>query len=235
MSFIKRTLLILFNVFIMIISSSCSKKENNFIDKNRIVIPNYPYTMVGETKGEKINLYRINKEIKEKVGELEYMSDLIYDRKNSVYAYLVHDNKELKKNNIKLISNKGETIISNFYFAKDLQLSSNGKRIAYRSFKNESLDSAEGLSLYNIEENKKINIKSQVLVSGNLYEWIDDDNIIYYGVKDNISAIFKYNVNNDKEETYMENIRGYCMYFKSFEEGILILSRTKDDDNLSFY
>ncbi len=94
------------------------------------------------------------------------------------------------------------------------------------------------MKIYDLENRKEIKIKSDVLVSGNLFKWLNEDEILYYGInseKENKAKIYKYNVKENKEEVYVDNIEGICTYFMPNGDDVLLLSRQGDKINLSYY
>jgi hypothetical protein len=239
MSVKKRIVLTICFLLLMLTASSCSKGKNKAIDNQKnFDVPKYPNIMIMENKSDKINFYKADQDSMTKMGSMDNVREIVYNNNNSIVGLLMPDKDNLKKNTIRVISGKGENIIDGFYFAKDLRLSPNGENLAYRSFKDQSLDSAQGLSLYSVENNKKIDFESQVLTSGNLYAWISDEEILYYGasVKDGKNTgIFKYNTKEHKEEMYVGNIKGYCTYFMPLGDKILILSRDIEENKLYIY
>ncbi|WP_027624696.1 hypothetical protein [Clostridium lundense] len=224
---------------LIITTSSCSKGKSKISDSEKSInIPNYPNTIVMENKDTKLNIYKTDKEAIAKLDSLDYVSDIEYNNKNSIYTFVTYNQEELGKNNIKVISKNGGKVINDFYFAKDLKLSSQGSKLAYRTFKSQSLDSAQGLSLYDIEKGKKVDLKSQVLISGSLYSWINDEEIIYYGIysgNGKSTGIFKYNIKDHKEEMYLDNIQGYCTYFMYLNNNMLIFSKNIEENKLYLY
>lgn len=122
------------------------------------------------------------------------MVDVKYNNKNSAYVFIniIEKGKELNKNKITIIKNGKQTILDNFYSASDIDISKEGNKIAYRSFKQDSLQSAEGMKIYDLENKKEIKIKSDVLVSGNLFKWLNEDEILYYGINSEKKIKLKY-------------------------------------------
>ncbi|NSJ92923.1 hypothetical protein G7A79_28085, partial [Coprococcus sp. MSK.21.13] len=142
----------------------------------------------------------------------------------------------IKKNYIDILSNKGHKKVDNFYFAKDLKMSPKGSKLAYRSFEHASIDTARGMKIINTDNGKEIKFKSSTIVSGNLYNWVEDDIILYYGILEKEDSrelgIFKYDFKEEKEELYIKDIEGFCTYFYPIEDKLLILSTLGDKTNL---
>lgn len=53
--------------------------------------------------------------------------------------------------------------------------------------------------------------------------------------KENKAKIYKYNVKENKEEVYVDNIEGICTYFMPNGDNVLLLSSQGDKFNLSYY
>ncbi|WP_125152236.1 hypothetical protein [Clostridium rectalis] len=234
---VRKLLLIGISAFMVTAVSSCSNKKNHNEIENAITKPQYTNVIVAENKDENIKIYGVNKKELAKIEDREKFSQILYTNKDSTFVYLMKDKENEKKNNIKILSNNVEDTINNFFWASDLNMSPNGGKIAYRTFKREEIDSIEGLTLYDTNKNISIKFDSKVTISGNLYTWINEKEILYYGVDSDTEkkGIYKYNTETKKENVYLENMDGYCMYFMYFDNKLLVLSSNRDKDNLYIY
>ncbi len=138
--------------------------------------------------------------------ETQDVIDVKYNNKNKTYVFtnFIEKGNGLNKNKLTIIKNGKKTILDKFYSASDIEISTDGNKIAYRSFKEDSLQSAEGMKIYDLENKKEIKIKSNVLVSGNVFKWLNENEILYYGInseKDNKAKIYKYNVKENKRRS----------------------------------
>lgn len=236
-TFIKTIFFITF--FLIVLSvTACSEKEEQLPEVNNL--PRYSQITAVESNSNNSNVYRIENSGLYKIGTIEDVSNIVYSFKNSVYAYSVYISKGENFNNNKIVVIKEGKVkeLKDFYAAVDLKINPAGDKLAFRTFKNDSLDSAEGLRIYDINNKKYININSNVLISGGLYEWIDKNKIIYYGSiegKKNSSNIYVYDFVNKKEEVYLDVINGYCMYFTLLNKNVLFLARQGDMDKLYYY
>jgi len=173
-------------------------------------------------------------------GTIDDVTQIVYDKEKSVYVYLVNMDKRGQSSNNKIvIIDKGiKSEIKDFFSAMDIKLNSSGDKIAYRTFKSNSPDSAQGMKIYDLKSKKYLKLNSEVLVSGNLYTWLDDHRIIYYGSvenKKNSDKIYMYDFNTSKEEVYLEDTKGYCIYFTSLGNNLLFLSRVGEGLYLYYY
>lgn len=218
--------------------SSCSKTQDDSLEKN-IQLSNLEFNdvMIIENKDIKTNIFKVDNNSIKKVDNLEYVSEIAYKKEVSIYSLLVHDENEIKRNSINILRDGKASNIKGFYYAKNLRLSPKGSLLSYRSYSTQSLDSAEGLSLYNIDKDEKIESSSKVLVSGDLYHWINEEEILYYGAheENKVAGIFKYNVKNNNEELYVNSIKGYYTYFLPCEDNLVVLSRDENNNTLYVY
>ncbi len=69
--------------------------------------------------------------------ETKDVVDVKYNNKNKTYVFtnFIEKGNELNKNKITIIKNGKQTILDNFYSASDVDISKEGNKIAYRSFK----------------------------------------------------------------------------------------------------
>ena len=83
-----------------------------------------------------------------------------------------------------------------------------------------------------LKDDKEIEIKSTVAISGDLMDW-NNDTIIYYGVNQNkVNGIFAYNIEDEKEELIYELEGGYLEFLKCSKNGIIFLQQTLDNDKI---
>ncbi|MBU5482962.1 hypothetical protein KQI86_01405 [Clostridium sp. MSJ-11] len=238
MSSIYKFISLVMTMLLALTASSCSRTNEEHFE-TKVTVTNFKFNdvIIMENKDVKSNIYKINNNSLAKVDSLEYVSEIAYKKDASLYILLLHDENEIKKNSINILKNDKVSNINEFYYAKDLRISPKGGNLAYRSYSSQSLDSAEGLSLYGIDTREKIQFNSSVLVSGNLFHWINDDEILYYGVCDETrtTAIYKYNVKDNKEEIYTKLPKGYYTYFLPYENNLMILSRDLNKNTIYLY
>ncbi|AKN34006.1 hypothetical protein Ccar_25495 [Clostridium carboxidivorans P7] len=237
-SFLKSVILII-TFLISLTFVSCGIKKEQKVEENNV--PNYSEVTVLENSNGNFNAFKIDDKALASVGSTTgNVIDMAYNVKNSVYVHSISvPNGENSSKNIIDINSLGKKLqLKDFYSALDLKLNNNGNKLAFRSFKSNSLSSAEGMKVYDIKNNKYLKLKSKVLVSGKLYEWIDENKIIYYGSVEgekNSQKIYMYDFNKDKEEVYLDDISGNCVYFAPMKNGILILSSKADSEQLYYY
>lgn len=236
---IRKIVFLVFLISIVIPSASCSKSSKTIkTDANINKYIQYSGTIILEDKDSSISLYSTDKDKLVEIDNSDNILETQYNKNQSVYSCVIADKDNIGKNFISVTTKKRNSILNDFYYAKDLKISEKANYLAYRTFKTQSIDSAEGLKIYNIENNKQVNFKSNVLLSGNVYNWINDKEIAYYGISQgNVReiGIFKYNVYTDKEQIYIKDIPGYCMYFIPMVNSTLIFSKTESDNVLSIH
>ena len=67
-----------------------------------------------------------------------------------------------------------------------------------------------------LSTSKSIDVNSNVVISGQLVDWLNKDTIIYYGIdKEKNNGIFTYNIKEKKETLIYKLDIGYLRAFKS--------------------
>ncbi|WP_251859471.1 hypothetical protein [Clostridium sp. Marseille-Q2269] len=214
--------------------------KNNTSKGVKVDIPKFKEVITLKRGKDSLGIYNIENTNITKTMESKDIGDIKYNNKNSIYVFtnIIEKGNELNKNKINIIKNDKQITLDNFYSASDIDISMDGNKIAYRSFKKDSLQSAEGMKIYNLDSKSEVKIKSNILVSGNLFRWLNKDEILYYGInpdKKDKAKIYKYNLKDNKEEVYVDNITGLCTYFIPKGDNVLLLTRMGDKYNLSYY
>ncbi|MBC2580305.1 hypothetical protein [Clostridium sp. DJ247] len=233
-----KTALLIVVVIMTLSSTSCNNKKQKVEEVKDL--PQYSYVTAIENKNQEDDAFRVENKSLYKIGNVENILDMVYNVNNSTFVYSVStQNKEtFNENKIEIIKNKQKVELEDFYSAKDLRLNIYGDKLAFRTFKSQSITSAEGMKIYDINDRRYLQLKSKVLVSGDLYQWIDENKIIYYGNiegEKSSSKIYVYDFTRDKEDIYIENIKGYCMYFALIDNNVLILTKQGENTALSYY
>ncbi|NMM61397.1 hypothetical protein HBE96_01515 [Clostridium sp. P21] len=238
MKFWFKTVILITTFLIGLTFTSCSAKKDTKVEVDNI--PKYSEVTVLENSNGSFNAFRVQDKTLNSIGTADNIREMSYNIKSSVYAQSINvlNGENSNKNVIDINASGKRTQLKDFYSAIDLKLSDSGSKLAFRTFKSNSLESAEGMKVYDIKNNKYLKLKSEVLISGNLYQWIDENRIIYYGSiegQKNSQKIYVYDFNKDKEEVYLNDINGTCIYFIAMKNGILILSRQRDTQQLYYY
>lgn len=231
-------ILFVFISFILLMLNSCvAKDENKRKDGTNV---HYSNVMAVETKGSVSKIFNIaNHKLSENLedGNINNIQEMVYDIKQFTFAYL-NKEKDSDKNKIDIITKDSTDEIKDFYSAQNIKINSTGDKIAFRTFENSSIYSAQGMKVYDIKNKKYLDIKSKVLVSGDLYEWLDDHRIIYYGSiekKANSDKVYIYDFNTNTEKIYLNDTKGCCTYFTPIGNDLLFLSRNYNKLYLYFY
>jgi len=175
-----------------------------------------------------------------KIDAMTNVSDMVYNYENHLYIYQVKvtSGQNLDQNKIKIELKDKERIVNNFFYSMDIKISPKGGKIAYRSFMKDSYESAEGLTIYDINLKKNLKLKTSILVSGNLYNWLNEDEIVYYGISPEnkeYNKLYKYNFKEASEKIYTDNIKDFCTFFTLVKDkGALCLEETGNETRLIF-
>lgn len=233
----KTTFFIAFFITILIFTA-CGLKQEKPTEFNNL--PHYSQVTAIEKKDSDAQVFKIENNALYEIGTIENITDMVYNMKNSAYIYSVNIAKgeNLDSNKLVVIKDNKQKELKDFYAAVDLKINSSGDKLAFRTFSKDAQESAEGLKVYDINNKKYIDINSKVLVSGKLYQWIDENKIIYYGGIEgqrNSTKMYLYDFSSNKEEVYLENMNGYCMYFTVINKNILFLTRQGEKLKLCYY
>lgn len=237
MTLIKRYVLLVTLIFLMIVACSCNRNKVND-NVSQVILPKYSKVSILRSEENNISVLQEKELSLKSIEKLKNISDIKYNNENNLYVFkeIISKGENFNKSIIKMLSLNGEKVLQDFYAAEDMKLSPNANYLAYRSFKQDSFDSAEGLKIYDIKRNKPIIINNQTLVSGNLYTWLNEDEILYYGASEGKGAnIFKYNIKNEKETLYIPLLNGYCKFFIPYEDNIFMLLDNGETNNLMIY
>lgn len=217
--------------------SSCgaAKKE-----KNNIKLPGYSEIIALKSKQEDSYIYSVDGKSLIQTEKIGAVSEINYNNISGFYAYLkdIGLGNSLRHNNIDILTKGGENIINNFFSASDMRLSPDAGKLAFRAYKNDSLQSAEGMVIYDISKGRYLNLKSKILISGNLYRWLSKDEVMYYGIsKDGNSngEIYKYNLITNNEIQVLKDIEGYCTFFIPVGDNILYIEKNQNNSKLCYY
>lgn len=142
---------------------------------------------------------------------------LAYDKESSSYIYTTQGANYVVRNGKR-----------NEIEDKDisgLKLSKGGKYISYFI-----QDNGLKIKIYEMDNNKQVDINSNVTISGTLYDWYDKDTLVYYGVSnEGVNGLFTYNLNDNKEELLYKIQEGFLAYIKGNEDDVLFLQITLEN------
>lgn len=85
------------------------------------------------------------------------------------------------------------------------------------------------LKIKNLKEDKDIDFKSNVAISGELIDWLNEDTLVYYGIDDSRNnGIFIYNISENKEKLLYKLDLGYVEYLKVIDDGIVFVQEKEE-------
>lgn len=234
MKYVKIVKIIVMLWTISVIACACTGEKNADADMS---MPDYGKPQAVENREGTSNIYKISKNSMIKAASISSVSEIAYDAENNVAVYV--DAKStginLVNNIIRVVTPSKEKILDKFYSASDIKLSSDGQKVAYRTYKKDSYDSAEGLKIYDIKNNNYVHMNTKVLVSGNLYRWQNDNEILYYGIKSKSNGkIYNYNIKSGSESVYFDDINGICMFFLPLNDDLVYYEKNGDDTILYY-
>ncbi|MBE6047289.1 MAG: hypothetical protein E7213_02580 [Clostridium sp.] len=111
----------------------------------------------------------------------------------------------------------------------NLKMSRDGSYISY--FTKE--DGMFELKLRSLKDDCEVEFNSNVYISSTYMDWIDDENIVYYGINDEkVNGIFIYNLKNKEENLFYKLDNGIIQYLKSIDTGLICIQETVDNGRI---
>lgn len=235
------SLLLIITVFSLI---SCSEKKRLVrTNENKLIVKHSDFSevMALSMEGKTEKIYKINNKSLTQGKVISKVTNINYNiSKNiSVYNCFNSNGNNLTGNSLIINNDSKNYEIKKSFSYMNTKLSTFGSKLALRSFSKDSLSSAEGLSIYNTANGEKIDFDKDVLVSGSMYSWQDDDNLLYYGIakgETNFGKIYNYNFKSHLKTVKYDNFNDYCTSFISLNNGdIIYLESGSDTSKLKYY
>lgn len=179
--------------------------------------------------------------------EITLNSGAVLKSEEGAYKLYNYDNgkyEQIKSNNIVLAYDKNS---SSYIAAKEgkpyvvskgkkfdikdlgyneLKLSKDGGFISYFIE-----DNGLKLKIFDVALNKEIEMKSNVSISGTLYDWYDVNTLVYYGVSnDGVNGLFTYNIKENQEELLYKIEEGYLAFIKGTIDNVVFVQLTLENN-----
>lgn len=192
----------------------------------------------------------------EKVGKIDILDNVIVDINDNKESYKYLKNGEISvaqfegQGSLKAYSSKNDVAVfveqgidyKNINIIRDsstkslevkgninlLKFSDNGEFILCKI---DNENSKTNYKIINTKDLKSYNMDSDIFVSGNVIEFLDDENIIFYGVdiSKKISGIFKYNINTEKYSLVREIEGTFVNYIDVVSNQEVVISMSNGD------
>lgn len=204
-----------------------------------VKLPNYSKILVLKYKQNSTELYSLRDNNLYQHKNDSNISNVEFNSQKKIYIYIdsISTGNNLVHNNLRILSPLKEVKLGNSFSYSDIILSPGGTKFAYRSYKHDSIESAEGMKIYNIGMHKNIDINSKTLVSGRLYDWLNDNKLLYYGIPDDDTSgkLLQYDFKDNTEVPIIDKFDGYCVYFKPLNSSIFYLEKKDNENKLCIY
>ena len=141
---------------------------------------------------------------------------ILPDGKSFIIDVLNSPGSNIDSNALFMMTSSGRAEnITKGYASEEPKVSPDGLRIAYTAYSADDLNSYQGIYLSDMKGNiEKVN--TQKRITQGLYEWLDKDELLFYGIdieNKDLSKMYKYNVNSKSESIFYDGIEGYCSFF----------------------
>lgn len=170
-------------------------------------------------KVEKGEFYNLNFEEEKFEKTLKEETILEYNKSKDTYIFL-KDGKHFIRRKDKRIEIKDKEY-------SELKLSPTGKYVAYIIE-----DSGERiLKVLDLDKNTEREIKSKVRISGNFFQFLENDILIYYGISiEGENGLFTYDLEKEAENKFYEIKKGYIEFLKVVDDKIIILNTFDEEE-----
>ncbi|MGG7095986.1 hypothetical protein [Clostridium sardiniense] len=213
----KRPIYIVILLGFSFILTACGQKK---VQNNELISNNVEAIKVqnGAVLLEENGKYNILNLIDGKYSNLKNKDIVIeYNKESGTYIFM-RDGKHY----IYYKGKEKEIADSNYNFIK---ISPDGNYVSYMVYNN-----GYNLKVVSLKDDKEIKINSKVAISGEFYDFIDKDNIVYYGVSsDNINGVFTFNLKTGREELLYKLDSGYAEFLKGGNDEVIILQQIADN------
>lgn len=177
--------------------------------------------------------------IKEEINRLELFNGAIAIENSNEYTIYNKINDSYEKADTNYVISSYNLNNKSFIFNEDgkMKVNYNGKEIDIDADKNiispklsimgEYLlyfikDEYLQLKIKNLAKDEYVNFKSNVMISGDLVEWLSEDSLIYYGIDNNKNnGIFIYDFIEEKEKLLYKLDNGFLEYMRVFDNLII--------------
>ncbi|SFC96302.1 hypothetical protein [Clostridium uliginosum] len=134
-----------------------------------------------------------------------------YDKASSSYIYMEDEKHYIVHNGYKMeVKDKNHS---------DIKISPKGNYVSY-FMEDEGLK----LKIVTTKDNNEVKLNSNVSISGTLYDWYDEKNLVYYGINDDgVNGIFTYNLDTNKEELLYKLEGGYLSFIKASKNDLIFI------------
>lgn len=193
-----------------------------------------------EIDGDKSYIYNIDGDSIYKVKQDDDILNYEYNSHGVLIksVYLGHG-KNLINNYLKIDNKNKSYEIKDYYCFTDAKLSPFGDKIAVRAYEKDDIFSALGLIFFN-SKGESIEFNSDVSVSGDVYNFFNEDIVLYYGPSHDkqfkYGTIYAYDFIKKVEYVYYTDLDGFLIKFSIDKEGFLFLNeRIGFFDYISFF
>ncbi|GIM27967.1 hypothetical protein CPJCM30710_06330 [Clostridium polyendosporum] len=199
-----------------------SKKSKDVEKTEEIVLPEI--TILGlENNLTRIYEYNSQNLTPTKISFQDEIIDFTKQNNTILFKQITKD----KNIQYYLISKNKKVFIKNSNTINALKLSKDGKKVIYNEENNDNIQ----YYIFDILQESKNELRKDIIISGDMYQWLDDEKIIFYGVDNSqASGIFIYDIINDKL-IRLYTVQGYLEFFSLVSDNKLLVLKNDLNNN----
>lgn len=218
-----RIILITSLISIVICIVGCNVKK----DQNNVDYKKYTNIVVAKEENDKFKIYGVSDKKLNYIEERDKFLTLNYNESGiNVYNILKGSGNNLVNTYLKINYEKEQVIIKDDFYYKKVILNPSGNNIAYTSYEGDDFSTAKTISIYNLKNKKIDTIPASIILSGDNFMWISDEELVVYNVaseKSTYGEILSYNIKTKELKDIYSPSKGYITFLTTMGKSILVL------------
>lgn len=215
------TILIIILCFFLLGCNNSEKNKN--VEKTEEV--RLPEIAVFGSENNLTRVYEYNSQnlVPTKISFEDKVIDFAKQNNTILFKQITQD----KNSQYYLISKNKKVWIKDLNIVNPPKLSKGGGKVIY----SQQNDSNVQYYIFDVLKESRSELRKDIIISGDMYQWLDDEKIVFYGVDNSqVSGIFVYDVVNDKL-TRLYTVQGYLEFFSLINSDKLLILKNDLNNN----
>lgn len=215
------TILIIILCFFLLGCNNSEKNKN--VEKTEEV--RLPEIAVFGSENNLTRVYEYNSQnlVPTKISFEDKVIDFAKQNNTILFKQITQD----KNSQYYLISKNKKVWIKDLNIVNPPKLSKGGGEVIY----SQQNDSNVQYYIFDVLKESRSELRKDIIISGDMYQWLDDEKIVFYGVDNSqVSGIFVYDVVNDKL-TRLYTVQGYLEFFSLINSDKLLILKNDLNNN----